>query len=199
ALRRKPVTLSDPLVLPDEASQVRQYLLESGIQSIASVPLGIGGEIVGAISFASTPHRVAWTDDLIRQLKVLAEIFSNALKRKRALQALLASQAVLLESEERLRVALEAGRLGGFAWDLKRRRTPLFGEKYALLGMTPADRSGTAQDFWDRVHPEDVEQLRKAVEIAKQDRGGFENEFRVVWPDGTGHWLRSGGRFSYAP
>jgi len=198
-LRGKPVTLSDPHVLPEEASHVRQYLLESGIQSIASVPLGIGGEIVGAISFASTTHRVAWTDDLIRQLKVLAEIFSNALKRKRALQALLASQAVLLESEERLRVALEAGRLGGFEWDLKSGRNPWFGEKYALLGMTPADRSGTAQDFWDRVHPEDVDQLRKAIEVAKQNREGFECEFRVVWPDGTVHWLRSLGRFSYAP
>jgi len=201
ALRGKALTVSDRHVLSGEveASHVRQYLLESGIQSIASVPLGIGGEIVGAISFASTTHRVAWTDDLIRQLKVLAEIFSNALKRKRALQALLASQAVLLESEERLRVALEAGRLGGFEWDLKSGRNPWFGEKYALLGMTPADRSGTAQDFWDRVHPEDVDQLRKAIEVAKQNREGFECEFRVVWPDGTVHWLRSLGRFSYAP
>jgi PAS domain S-box-containing protein len=197
-LRGKPVTLSDPRVLPGEASHVRQYLLESGIQSIASVPLGIGGEIVGAISFASTKRRVAWTDDLIRQLKVLAEIFSNALKRKRAQQALLASQAVLQESEERLRVALDAGRLGGFEWDLKSGRNPWFGGKHALLGMKPGDRSGSTQDFWDRVHPKDVDQLRKAIEIAKQNRGGYESEFRVVWPDGTVHWLRSVGRFSYA-
>jgi len=201
ALRGKALTVPDPQVLSDEAeaSHVRQYLLESGIQSIASVPLGIGGEIVGAISFASTKRRVVWTDDLIRQLKVLAEIFSNALKRKRAMKTLLASQTIVRESEERLRVALEAGRLGGFEWDLKSGRNPWFGEKYALLGMTPADRSGTAQDFWDRVHMEDVDQLRKAIEIAKQNRGGFECEFRVVWPDGTVHWLRSVGRFSYAP
>jgi GAF domain-containing protein len=102
ALRGNPVTLSDPRVLPDEASQVRQYLLESGIQSIASVPLGIGGEIVGAISFASTKRRVLWTDDLVKQLKVLAEIFSNALKRKRAMHALLTSQAVLGEGSRLL-------------------------------------------------------------------------------------------------
>ena len=198
-LRGKPVTLSDPHVLPEEASHVRQYLLESGIQSIASVPLGIGGEIVGAISFASTKRRVAWTDDLIRQLKVLAEIFSNALKRKRALQALVTSQAVLKESEERLRLAMGAAKLGAWEGDVNTGRNLWFGEAHALVGMTPAECSGSAQDFWNRVHPEDVDLLRKAIEIAKQDRGGFENEFRVVWPDGTVHWLRSVGRFSYAP
>jgi PAS domain S-box-containing protein len=136
---------------------------------------------------------------VVRQLKVLAEIFSNALKRKRAMYALLTSQAVLRESEERLRMAIDAGKLGGFEWDIQSGRNPWFGEKYALLGMTPADRSGSAQDFWDRVHPEDLDELGKAVEIAKHNHTGFEQEFRVVWPDGTVRWLRSVGRFVYAP
>ena len=199
ALHRGPVTFPDPHLPPDDASNVRRYLLESGIQSIASIPLDIGGEIVGAISFVSTKRRMIWTDEVVRQLKVLAEIFSNALKRKRAMHALLTSQAVLRESEERLRMAIDAGKLGGFEWDLQSGRNPWFGEQYALLGMTPADRSGSAQDFWDRVHAEDLDPLRKAVEIAKQNRARFEQEFRVVWPNGTVRWLRSVGRFLYAP
>jgi PAS domain S-box-containing protein len=197
ALRGKPVTFSDPHLLPDEASHVRHYLLESGIQSIASVPLGIGGEIVGAISFASTRRRVAWTDDLVRQIKVLAEIFSNALKRKRALQALVTSQAVLQESEERLRLAMEAAKLGAWEWDVNSGRNLWFGEAYTLVGMTPAEFSGSVQDFWDRVHPEDALQLENAVEVARQNHMEFDEEFRVVWPDGTLHWLRSVGRFFY--
>jgi len=112
ALHRGPVTFPDPHLSPDEASSVRRYLLDSGIQSVASIPLGIGGEIVGAISFVTTKRRMLWTDDVIRQLKVLAEIFSNALKRKRAMHALLTSQTVLHESEERLRMAIDAGKLG---------------------------------------------------------------------------------------
>lgn len=197
ALHRGPVTFPDPHLSPDEASSVRRYLLDSGIQSVASIPLGIGGEIVGAISFVTTKRRMLWTDDVIRQLKVLAEIFSNALKRKRAMHALLTSQTVLHESEERLRMAIDAGKLGGFEWDLQSGRNPWFGWKYALLGMTPADRSGSAQDFWDRVHPEDLEELGKAVEVAKQNHAALEQEFRVVWPDGAVRWLRSVGRFFY--
>jgi PAS domain S-box-containing protein len=199
ALHRGPVTFPDPHLSTDEASNVRRYLLGSGIQSIASIPLGIGGEIIGAISFVSTTRRMLWTIEVVRQLKVLAEIFSNALKRKRATHALLTSQAVLRESEERLRMAIDAAKLGGFEWDLQSGDNPWFGEKYALLGMTPADRSGSAQDLWDRVHPEDFDELRKAVEIAKQNRAGFEQEYRVVWRDGTVRWLRSVGRFLYAP
>jgi len=49
----------------------------------------------------------------------LAEIFSHALKRKRAMEVLTVSQAVLRESEETLRLAIEAGKLGGWEWDLK--------------------------------------------------------------------------------
>jgi PAS domain S-box-containing protein len=199
ALYGGPITFPDPRVSPDEASNMRRYLLESGIQSIASIPLSIGGEIVGAISFVSTKRRMLWTDPVIRQLKVLAEVFSNALKRKRAMHALLASQAVLRESEERLRIAIGAGKLGGFEWDLQSGGNPWFGEKYALLGITPADRSGSAQDFWDRVHPEDRDDLGKAVEVARQNHTGLEHEFRVVWPNGTVRWLRSVGTFFYTP
>ena len=54
----------------------------------------------------------------------MAEIFSNALKRKRAMQALLASnfelkmsEYVLRESEERLRMAIRDGRMYAFEWD----------------------------------------------------------------------------------
>jgi PAS domain S-box-containing protein len=199
ALHRGPVTFPDPHVSPDEASNARRYLLESGIQSIASIPLGIGGEIVGAISFVSTKRRVLWTDDLVRQLKVLAEIFSHALKRKRATQALLTSQAILRESEERLRLAIVAAKLGVWEWDVNSGRNLWLGESHSLLGALPTNRSGLVQDFWDRVHPEDAAELHKAVGLARTNRAEFDHEFRCVWPDGTEHWLRSVGRFFYTP
>ena len=180
--------------------EVRRFLLESGIQSIASVPLRIGGEIVGAISFASTTSRLVWTEQLVKKLKVLAEIFSNALKRKRAMEVLSASQAVLRESEERLRLAIEAGRLGGWEWDLKTGRTFWFGESHAQVGMTKSEQNPESrQDFWDRVHPEDRERLAEAVESAKRGHTRFDQEFRCVWADGSEHWLRSTGKFQYGP
>ena len=109
------------------------------------------------------------------------------------------AQDELRTSEERLRLAMDAGKLGGWEWDIKSGRNPWFGRKYELMGIASADRSGSVQDFWDRVHPGDVDQVRKAVEIAKQNHRTFDQEFRVVWPDGTVRWLRSEGRFFYGP
>jgi len=50
----------------------------------------------------------------------------------------------------------DAGKLGGFEWDLQSGRNPCFGlGKYALLGMTPAEFVvDLHKNFWDRVHPE---------------------------------------------
>ncbi len=105
----------------------------------------------------------------------------------------------LREGEERLRLANEAGRLGGWEWDAESGRNLWFGETRALLGMSPADRSGSPEDFWERVHPEDQGELRRAVALARKYHTGFDHQFRVVWQDGTERWLRSVGRFFYTP
>jgi PAS domain S-box-containing protein len=105
----------------------------------------------------------------------------------------------LREGEERLRLANEAGRLGGWEWDAESGRNLWFGETRALLGMSPADRSGSPEDFWERVLPEDQGELRRAVALARKYHTGFDHQFRVVWQDGTERWLRSVGRFYYTP
>jgi PAS domain S-box-containing protein len=194
------VTFGERHPPPEELVEVRRYLLESGIQSLASVPLRIGGEIVGAISFVSTTSRLIWTEQLVKKLKLLAEIFSHALKRKRAMELLTANQAVLSESEERLRLALEAGKLGGWEWDLKTGRNFWFGESHAQIGMKRLEgHPQNRQDFWDRVHPEHREHLKGAIRSARQNHVEFDEEFRCVWPDGAERWLRSTGKFFYAP
>jgi PAS domain S-box-containing protein len=197
ALRGEPETFPNDQMQSDKASHIREFLLKSGIQSIASVPLSIGGEIVGAMSFISLRRRVLWTEDLVRQLKGFAEIFSNALKRKRTADALRFSQATLRQSEERLRLAMEAAGLGGWEWNVKTGAYSLLGKVFAF-GSTTA-RSGSIQEFWDHVHPEDRGLLEKAIEASKENHTEFDQEFRCIWPDGTVRWLRSRGKFFYAP
>ena len=101
-------------------------------------------------------------------------------------------------ANERLHLAMQAGRAGGWEWDIESGRKSWFGEAHALLGTTPEARSGSVQEFWDRVHPEDRVRLHDAIENAKLNNTEFNEEFRVVWPDGTVHWLRSQGRYLYA-
>ena len=97
---------------------------------------------------------------------------------------------------ERLSLAMRAGRVGGWEWDLKSGRNVWFEETHALLGTAPDAPARSIQDFWERVHPEDRVRLHVALQKAKENRTEFNHEFRVVWPDGTIHWLRSHGRYS---
>jgi PAS domain S-box-containing protein len=198
ALRGEPEVLSVGVEPSQRSFHIRDYLLKSGIQSLASVPLRIGGENVGAISFVSSKRKVDWTEDLVRQLKAFAEVFSSALKRRNDMRTLAASRAVLQESEERLRLSIEAGGLGGWEWDLKTGRSFWFGEAHKLLGIISPERDLlTPEDFWKHIHSDDVEPLRQAIETARQNRSEFDHDFRCFWPDQTMHWLRLVGRFSY--
>lgn len=199
-LSGEPVTFSDPRLPPDEASHIRRYLLESGIQSIASVPLGVGGEIVGALSFVSTKRRVMWTEDLVTQLKVLAEIFSNALKRKRVVQALLASnselkrsEVVLRESEERLRLAAQAGRMFAYEWDATTDVIVRSAEGAQILGADEATHT-TGQRISAMVHPDDRERLTAVVANLSPENPYLEISYRMVRPDGNVIWVERNSR-----
>jgi PAS domain S-box-containing protein len=64
--------------------------------------------------------------------------------------------------------------------------------------MAPEETLGSLKEFWDHVHEDDREHLRRAFRIAKDKHEEFTEDFRVVWRDRTIHWLRSRGRYHYA-
>jgi PAS domain S-box-containing protein len=104
----------------------------------------------------------------------------------------------LARANERLSLALEAGRVGGWDWEIKTGRNFFFGKTCELLAIRAEEYSGSTQEFWERVHPEDREWLRNAEHEAMRNHGEFLEEFRVVWPDGSVHWLRAQAQFFYA-
>jgi len=104
----------------------------------------------------------------------------------------------LSKANERLRLALEAGSAGGWDYDLKTGEDVWFGTAHAQLGMTPDETSGSRKEFWDRVHEDDRKRVEHALQVAKEKREEFAEDVRIVWRDGTTHWLRSRGRFQYA-
>ena len=90
--------------LPEEAAAEKEYLRQRGVKSAASIPLKVSGEIAGAISFVTVHRHVSWTPELVNQLRAIGDILWNALKRRQAMQALLAARETARESEERFRL-----------------------------------------------------------------------------------------------
>jgi signal transduction histidine kinase len=100
----EPLRLSAlPDDLPTEATSERQYCLEVGLKSHVMIPLKVMGSVVGAIGFASFRGSHDWPDDLIQRLRLVGEIFTNALARKRADEALRAREQSLRQTREGLR------------------------------------------------------------------------------------------------
>jgi signal transduction histidine kinase len=70
--------------LPPEAAADVKYARLAGLKSNVTVPLKVGGQIVGGIGFATFFTERQWPDKTLRRLKLVAEMFGNALERKRA-------------------------------------------------------------------------------------------------------------------
>ena len=92
-----------PDSLPPEASREREYCARVGMKAHVMVPLKVLGSVVGTIGFASFSRHRDWHDDLVQRLRLVGEIFTNALARKQADEALRARELSLRQTREHLR------------------------------------------------------------------------------------------------
>jgi len=88
--------------LPPEAVRAAEVFRASGLRSQLTVPLRVGGRIVGAIAFGAFRASRDWDADLIARIKLLGEVFAQALARKRAVEALAAALTEIRQLKERL-------------------------------------------------------------------------------------------------
>ena len=83
-----PFTFDNLEQLPDEAAAERQRFIGLGVTSYAALPLRIGDNTLGFVTFVKLGGHREWPDDVIEQARTLAELFANALSRKQAASAL---------------------------------------------------------------------------------------------------------------
>ena len=102
----------------------------------------------------------------------------------------------LRASEERLRVALAAGRMGIWRFDLRTGQQDWDERQYELLGVDPSVPP-TRDTFLSLVHPDDLPN----VEFTTADLPGpgvfLDSQFRVVKPDGTVRWITAHALTTY--
>lgn len=186
-LRGEVVFASDLNDLPKEALPEQEFFRRMGILSAATVPLMVGGEIDGAISFISTKHRVDWTEDLLNRVRVLGDVFWNALQRRRSMQALLASQAVLRESEERFRLVANTAPV--LIWMSGKDKLCTFFNQGWLSFTGRSMQQELGEGWLIGVHTEDVQRCIKTYSASFDARAPFEMEYRLRRFDGEFRWI----------
>ena len=107
-------------------------------------------------------------------------------KRKKA-------ELELLESQERLQTAVFGAGLGTWHWDVTHDNLQWSKPCRTMLGV-PSDSSVSYETFLKGVHPEDSERVNQTVKRALAERSNYDCEYRVVWQDGSVHWIAAKGR-----
>ncbi len=155
----------------------------------------------GAVDYVPVPivpevlrAKVAIFIELYRnreELRALnADLESRVAERTAELEA---SSARLRESEERLRMALAAGRLGTWDLDLVTGAIRTTDVCNANLGVPPGV-AFNSENLFARIYAPDRGAFREALQESLDTRADFEVECRVIWPDDSIRWLIMRGR-----
>jgi PAS domain S-box-containing protein len=140
----------------------------------------------GIFGLNTTQAERDWPDALVKRLQLVAQIFANALARKRADQA-------LRESEERMTLAAQATGVGVWMWNIPSNEVWGSERWLVLFGFAP-DTAVTFEKVIQRIHPDDRKMVEDGVRRALADWSDYLGDFRVVLPDGTERWIVSRGR-----
>lgn len=103
------------------------------------------------------------------------------------------AQVALRESERRLLLATQTGKVGVWAWDIEADRVSWSESLQGILGVTPADLGAAIESFESLVHPDDLDLVQQALASAVASDGPLELEFRAIRPNGDVIWLFSTG------
>jgi PAS domain S-box-containing protein len=119
---------------------------------------------------------------------------------ERAQRQLAETRAALLAelrvSEERVQIAAEAADLGVWSWDPKTNLHECGARCISLFGLAPQTQV-THDLFLACLHPDDRARTDRRLRAALTDHAKIELEYRVLWPDGSLHWIVAKGRGSY--
>ncbi len=105
-----------------------------------------------------------------------------------------AAAEALRDSEEQLRLALDAAEMGMFDVDAQTRSLRWSDRQCELLGARREQLRGDCSDFFDRVHPHDRNWLEEQLNTAFVQGKDVRSEFRIVLSDGSIGWLAGFGR-----
>jgi PAS domain S-box-containing protein len=170
--------------LPDDAATDRQRLAGHGTRSFAVIPLAVAGSAVATLGLSTVTAEREWPAELVARLRLLGEVFANAVARKQAERA-------LRESEVRFRRMADSAPTMVWLTGPDGRRTYVNPRWLGLTGRRLEDELGAG--WLAAVHADDREPTQALVDGALAGRRAFTTEYRLRRGDGEYRWILDHG------
>ncbi len=182
--RGRTVVYPDVRTEPTLTSEVENYIA-IGATSVVAVPFLRRGVWRGSLYVNDSEPRL-WTTQEVSLIEEVALRTAEAVERAQAEEELRALAS-------RLSMAQQAGRMASWQCDLATNTLNWDGGSEWIYGRPPAELTHVSL-IYACVHEEDREKVRRELAPAIVGTGEYRSEFRVVWPDGSLHWILAFGR-----
>jgi len=154
------------------------------------------GYEMGAVDYVPVPvipevlrAKIRVFAELYRKTRQLERLNAELEDRVRARTAELEqSNARLVESEQRRSLAIAAGRMGSWDWDWVKGDWMWDEGQFHIFGVDPKTFVVTPASVQALLHPDDIDELRKAMNQFTKGARSYEAEFRISRPDGEIRW-----------
>jgi PAS domain S-box-containing protein len=187
AYKAEPVIVADIAADPLWAD-FRNLALAHELRACWSVPiLSSTGSVLGTFATYYRQPRSPGPQErnIIERVTHLGSI---AIERKQAEETLRRSESYLAEAQGLTGT-------GSWAWNVASRRSVYWSqENYRLFGFDPEEGVPSDEAFYQRVHPEDRDRVRREAFVENPNEGShFDVDFRIVLPGGAIKYVRSTG------
>jgi PAS domain S-box-containing protein len=105
------------------------------------------------------------------------------------------AEKALSRSEARLQLALTAGQMGTWDWNLHTNKIVWSEGHFRLLGIESYNQEPTYELWASRVHPDDLPMIREILGQSRQTNDEYQVEYRVIHDDGSIRWINAKGLF----
>jgi PAS domain S-box-containing protein len=190
-LKGQPLRIGRMEELPESAGQDRSSCIAMGVQSFMNIPISFEGRVSSLIVINAMRGERSWPEECVPRLRLLGEIFINALERKR-------SEEALRESEDRLQIATNFAGAGLWSMDLDSGDVWGTAIMRELFNFAPGVEL-TYEGLLGRIHPEDRGRVDEAVQMSVRTATGLRVEFRLKLPDGGVRWIDARGHLYLSP
>jgi len=178
--------------MPPEASKDQEARRFFGVKSSVIIPLSVGKRpVMGALCFDDLQTDRTWSSETVARLTLIAQVFSNALERKRFEEA-------LFKSEARLNLAADSAEAGIWEYDCNSKTFWATGKAREIFGYDP-DESVTMATFESSIIADDRDRIREAMALSIGQGEPVNIEYRIEDKDGHLKWILSRGRSHFLP